>query len=152
MITKIKTFFESYLVIEKSDPVNKQSQLQLATAALLFEISKADFDMSEQELGQIKNLLKAQFQLSTEQLEELISLAQSEIKQSTSLYDFTRLINEEYALEDKKQIIYLLWQVAYADKVLDKYEEAMIRKVAELIYVPHQDYIEMKLAAKEATP
>ncbi|PCI47154.1 MAG: hypothetical protein COB51_06215 [Moraxellaceae bacterium] len=149
MIKKIKSFFESHLSIQESSPEDKQTKLQLATAALLFEISKADFDMSEDELEQIKNLLSKEFDLSSAQLDELIGLAQSEVKQSISLYDFTVLINDEYSLEDKKQVIYLLWQVAYADNVLDKYEEAMIRKVAELIYVPHQDFIEMKLAAKK---
>ncbi|PCJ19933.1 MAG: hypothetical protein COB04_04925 [Gammaproteobacteria bacterium] len=149
MIKKIKSFFESHLAVEKSSPEDKQTRLQLATAALLFEISKADFDISEQEQAQIKTLLADQFSLSGSQLDELVALAQSEVRQSTSLYDFTTLINDEYSLDDKKQIIYLLWRVAYADNVLDKYEEAMIRKVAELIYVPHPDFIQMKLSAKE---
>ena len=148
MIKKIQSFFESQLSIRDSSPEDKQTKLQLATAALLFEISKADFDMSEHELEQIKSLLNKQFDLSSAQLDELIDLAQSEVKQSTSLYDFTVLINDGYSLEDKKQVIYLLWQVAFADNVLHKYEEAMIRKVADLIYVPHQDFIAMKLAAK----
>ena len=148
MIKKIQSFFESQLSIRDSSPEDKQTKLQLATAALLFEISKADFDMSEHELEQIKSLLNKQFDLSSAQLDELIDLAQSEVKQSTSLYDFTVLINEGYSLEDKKQVICLLWQVAFADNVLNKYEEAMIRKVADLIYVPHQDFIAMKLASK----
>ena len=148
MIKKIQSFFESQLSIRDSSLEDKQTKLQLATAALLFEISKADFDMSEHELEQIKSLLNKQFDLSSAQLDELIDLAQSEVKQSTSLYDFTVLINDGYSLEDKKQVIYLLWQVAFADNVLHKYEEAMIRKVADLIYVPHQDFIAMKLASK----
>jgi len=81
MIKKIKSFFESHLAVEKSSPEDKQTRLQLATAALLFEISKADFDISEQEQAQIKTLLADQFSLSGSQLDELVALAQSEVRQ-----------------------------------------------------------------------
>ena len=151
MITKIKVFFDKYLVLdENQQALGKTQRLQLATAALLFEISKADYEMSDEELAKIKRLLAEKFSLSSNQLGELIQLAKLEVKQSTSLYDFTRLINDEYSLDDKKQIIYLLWQVAFADQVLDKYEEALIRKIAELIYVPHQDFIALKLQAQNS--
>ena len=67
---------------------------------------------------------------------------------STSLYEFTRVINDHYSAEQKVQLVGAMWSVAYADGDLDKYEEALIRQVAELTYVPHQDYIRCKLAAQ----
>jgi uncharacterized tellurite resistance protein B-like protein len=43
-----------------------------------------------------------------------------------------------------------MWRVAFSDQKLDKYEEALIRKVADLIYVSHQDFIKTKLAARDS--
>ena len=67
--------------------------------------------------------------------------------ESTSLYEFTRVINDHCCAEEKVDLVGAMWAVAYADGDLDKYEEALIRQVAELTYVPHADYIKSKLAA-----
>jgi uncharacterized tellurite resistance protein B-like protein len=69
------------------------------------------------------------------------------VDEATSLYEFTRIINDHYSAQQKVQLIGAMWAVAFADGNLDKYEEALIRQVAELTYVPHQDYIRCKLAA-----
>ena len=67
---------------------------------------------------------------------------------SISLHQFTKLIHDNYSLEEKKEIIYLLWLVAYSDEDLDMYEESMIRKISDLLYIPHQDFIQAKLRAQ----
>ena len=63
--------------------------------------------------------------------------------------EFTRVINDHYGPGEKLTLIASMWQVAYADGDLDKYEEHLIRQVAELTYVPHQDYIRCKLDARK---
>ena len=77
----------------------------------------------------------------------MIEQASDRVDESTSLYEFTRVINDHYSAEQKLQLVSCMWQVAYADGNLDKYEEHLIRRVAELTYVPHQDYIRVKLEA-----
>ena len=68
--------------------------------------------------------------------------------EGTSLYEFTRVINDHCCAEQKLQLIKAMWAVAYADGNVDKYEEHLIRQVAELTYVPHSDYIHCKLALR----
>ena len=70
--------------------------------------------------------------------------------ESTSLYEFTRVINDNYTPQQKLQLISAMWVVAYADGNLDKYEEHLIRRVAELTYVAHEDYIRAKLRAQDS--
>jgi uncharacterized tellurite resistance protein B-like protein len=73
-----------------------------------------------------------------------LSLAEEEVDHVVSLHDFTRSINDSLSREDRVKIVELLWRVAFADAVLDKYEEYFIRKIADLLYVSHKDYIQSK--------
>ena len=96
----------------------------------------------------MKALLSQSLGLSIEKVHELMMAAGAQVDEATSLYEFTRVINDHYSAEQKLKLIGAMWAVAYADGDLDKYEEALIRQVAELTYVPHQDYIRSKLDAK----
>jgi len=99
--------------------------------------------------------LKALFEKPAKDSEEMqqhrlnLVAAESKVDEATSLYEFTREINDHYSPDQKVQLIRAMWTVAYADGKLGKYEEHLIRQVADLTYVPHQDYIRSKLAAKE---
>ncbi len=142
MLVKITEYFRAQLSIEvESTP---QQPLQLAAAALLIELSRADFQHDSAEQAAIKQALKACFGLSEQQLDELIALAEEENRQATSLYQFTRLINDHYSPEQKYQLVKMLWQVAAADGNICKYEDHLVRKVADLIYVSHRDFIRAK--------
>ena len=79
----------------------------------------------------------------------LIELAENEVDHAVSLYDFTSFLNDTMSNEERAGIVELLWQVAFADAVLDKYEEYYVRKIADLLYVPHRDFIKAKLRASE---
>ena len=70
--------------------------------------------------------------------------AEERVDESTSLYEFTRVINDHYSAAQKLQLIEAMWVVAYADGNLDKYEEHLIRQVAEPIYVSHEDFMRSK--------
>ncbi|MDP2091517.1 MAG: TerB family tellurite resistance protein, partial [Pseudohongiella sp.] len=78
-----------------------------------------------------------------------ILLAEKEAQQAVSLYDFTSLINEGYGYEEKLLLVENLWRVALADEHLDKYEEQLIRKTSDLIYVSHSDFIKTKLKVRD---
>lgn len=145
MLDKIKQFFNDQLHPEQQhqDPA---AAMQLAAAALLIELSRADFEHSESEKIAMETVLKEKFSLSDSQLSALIELAEEENQDSTSLYDFTSLVNEHYSLEQKIALAKAMWTVAYADGELSKYEESLIRKTADLIYLPHSEFIKTKLA------
>jgi uncharacterized tellurite resistance protein B-like protein len=128
---------------------DKQHQQHLAAAALMVEVMVIDRKISGKELSVIKKIFEHQFDLQKSEIDQLLKLAKEEVKEATSLYQFTRLINDQFDAEKKKDLIENLWQIAFADEVLDKHEEAIIRRIAELIYVPHADFIKTKQKAKK---
>ncbi len=144
MLKAIKMFFEQNISIELVVD-NQEHQLKLATAALLLEMMHQDEQVLEAEQQAVRQALKENFDLSDEESTELCHLAQQELKNATDYYQFTSLIAEHFSQQQKIKVIELLWQVAYADNHLDAYEEHMVRRIADLIYVPHQDFIQTKL-------
>ncbi len=151
MIHRVSQFFSKYMALaDDAELPHSAHPLQLATAALLIEVSRADFNVDASEQDFVVALLQRQFELTTDELDALIELGQQEAEQATSLYQFTRLINDNYSAQQKSQLVLNLWQVALADSYLDKHEDHLIRKVADLIHVSHKEFIRTKLAAIDA--
>ncbi len=144
MIDTIKDYFEGLFNAESSAQ-DHTTTLELATAVLMIEISLADHHIDDRERDEIKRLIMAKFALEENAIQELIDAAEKEVDHSVSLYDFTRLLTDRLTMEERVEVIRNLWSVAYADNVLDKYEEHYIRKVADLLYVAHADFIKSKL-------
>ena len=149
MIKSIKGYFEDIFQKKAEDNAPLKNTIELATAVLMIEISLADDHIQEEERHVIYELLTSHFKLQHDEINELIRLAESEVDHAVSLYEFTRLLNDSLVMSEKINIIENLWRVAYADSVVDKYEEYYIRKIADLLYVPHSDYIQSKLKAAE---
>ncbi len=120
-------------------------ELQLATATLLMEVARADNRISEEERQDVRRLIEDHYALSPEVTQDIASSAESNAQHSTSLYPFTRLINHSCSPEEKVRIIGMLWRVTCADGRVDEHEEYLVRKIADLLYVPHREYIRMKL-------
>jgi uncharacterized tellurite resistance protein B-like protein len=151
MLQSINRFFENYLKPSESaaeDSSKQADRLQLASAALMIELCRADQHFDEEEILKISSILRSRFDLSQDTLDELYELALQEAEEATSLYQFTSLINEAYDYEAKTALIHNLWEVAYVDGNLERYEEHLIRRVAELLYVSHSDFIKTKLQVK----
>jgi uncharacterized tellurite resistance protein B-like protein len=149
MIKTIKSYFEELLQENTKNSEPHKNTVELATAVLMIEISLADDHIQEEERHVIKKLLTNNFNLEHDELDELINMAENEVDHAVSLYEFTRLLNESLSMPEKINIIEYLWRVAYADSVVDKYEEYYIRKIADLLYIAHADYIQTKLKAAE---
>ncbi|RDE22620.1 TerB family tellurite resistance protein [Motiliproteus coralliicola] len=149
MIEQISKFFSNCFEVSDEAPVDDERSLRLATAALLIEVSRADFSVDDTERQAVIELLDSQFELTKQELEKLIELAEQEADQATSLYQFTRLINDAFSAEQKRQLVLNLWKVALADGYIDKHEDHLIRKVADLIHVSHKDFIRAKLTLTE---
>jgi len=150
MIVSIKRFFENQLKVNAAEtPTIKNHRLQLASAALMIELLKTDRHIDERETSAVKKILLNTFALSSAELDDIIQLAEKEAAQAVSLYEFTSLINEGYSYEDKLLLIENLWHVALADDHLDKYEEQLIRKTADLVYLSHSDFIKAKIRVRD---
>jgi uncharacterized tellurite resistance protein B-like protein len=150
MVTAVKKFFEQYINPSPEEPDNVSGHsLQLATAALLIEMMRADAEVSEEERGMVMKSVKEIFHLTGEESHALLRLAEERIQKATGYYEFTSLINKGFPYPQKVKVIEHLWEIAFADTRLDKYEEHMVRKIADLIYVEHKDFIDAKLRVKK---
>ncbi len=158
MLKTIQDFFNRRIqsTLSDSDSTEKQSEhaLQLATAALLIEVTRADFKVEESEQRMVKEAIHNAFDLTQEETEELLQLADEKVRESVSIYEFTHLIDRNFPLEKKKQIVEHLWRVAFSDENVDQEEELLIRRVAKLLHIFHEDFIDAKLRARDsiATP
>jgi len=153
MLKKIKGYI-SELGNQPSDVENQEEKekniINNACAALLIETALADKVFNVEEIDSMKRTLREVYEIDEKDLDELISESEKKVSESTSLYEYTRLINDLCDYQDKLKLINNLWTIAFADKHLDKYEEFLIRKISDLLYVSHSDFIQQKLSVKES--
>jgi len=142
MLKTVKGFFEKKISTDASDDV--YHRLKLATAALLVEIMCLDQRVLEKERQAVRRILRDKFSLTEDESRELYDLARQEAEDAVDYHEFTRLIARECSLEEKTRIVENLWTIAYADSHLDALEEHVIRRIADLIYLPHREFIKAK--------
>jgi uncharacterized tellurite resistance protein B-like protein len=145
MIEKLQQMLRKHLGQGEVSRDDDGPELQLATATLLMEVARADNSISEVERQDVRRLIENHYALSPELTQHIASSAECKAQHSTSLYPFTRLINHSCSPEEKVRIIGMLWRVTCADGHVDKHEEYLVRKIADLLYVPHREYIRTKL-------
>lgn len=148
MLNKLSRFIERHLQLGGDSLALTDHQKQLAVAALLVEVAMADHQLSDIEASKLNQLLAQKFSLTANEIVDLIDLAKNESNHATSLHQFTQIVNTQCSSSDKFRLIKAMWEMAYADGDLDKYEDYMIRKVADLIYVPHSEFIRAKSLVK----
>ena len=144
MLNQIKLFFEQHIALPAPDQVTEET-LHLACAALFVEMMYMDDKTRAEEQEMILKSVREFFSLSVEEANTLISLATQQRKHATDYFQFTSLINKGFTQEQKTTLIKKLWKIAYADGELDKYEENMVRKMADLLHVPHLEFIKTKI-------
>lgn len=148
MIVKLRRFFEEYMVVDdESVEGNVEHRLQLACAALMIEVLHADHAVEESELDTLHKILQDSFKLNRAETDELVRLARQERTASTDYYQFTSLINQHYTQKQKRELVMRLWQIAYADSTVHKLEEHLVRRLADLLHVPHAAFMQGKHAA-----
>ena len=150
MITSLKEFFQSRVLVKEPTSDDQQNKsVEYAAAILMLEISRADSNIDDQERKVIEDALTTHFHLSAEEAGQIRNLAEAEVDHLLSLQEFTRLLTDNLSMQDRVKIVELLWRVAFADAVVDKYEEYFVRKIADLLYISHKDYIRAKHLASE---
>ena len=145
MITNIQEWFKKHLETDNSD---RQHTIELATAVLLYEVMRADNKFEQPEQDSYRKQLEKHFCLSGADLETLCQLSQSQAESAADYQQFTRVINDSYGAQEKRAVLDSLWLVAYADHELSPDEDYTIRKIADLLYIPHSQFIQSKLSIK----
>ena len=135
-------FFKS-----KKDQASEDKALdpvQMATAVLLIEMARADFDQAENENEVIRLLLKDHFNLSNEQTHGLFHEAVSVADDAVSLHEYTHALHKTLTQEAKEEVIEMLWRLAMSDDNLDKHEDYLVRKIGDLLYVSNSIVLKMR--------
>jgi uncharacterized tellurite resistance protein B-like protein len=150
MNDSIKSFFVQFIEPGIAVSNNGVQALQVATAALLLEMMRMDSKLKDEERQAIFQTLQTQFKLDPAQIKTLMALAEQESREANDYYQFTSLINKHCDLAQKVQIIENLWHVAMIDGHLDAHELHLMRKLADLLYIGHADYVAAKQRARES--
>jgi uncharacterized tellurite resistance protein B-like protein len=124
--------------------------LRLAAAVLLMEVMRAEEGISPQERAAAAAALRKQFGISEADVAPLLADSEQESRAAYDYFRFTNVLDEHLAQPQKIALVEAMWRVAYADLHLDVQENAVISKVADLLHVPHADYIAAKMRAKPA--
>lgn len=120
----------------------------LAVAVLLFEVARADFNVSPAEQDVIASMIASEYGLSSETVAQLISAASDQVDEQISLHPFLRQINDSFDAGQRQRLVELMWRVALVEDGKHRFEEALIRRVADLLYVDHSRFIRAKLDAQ----
>lgn len=144
MLRKLAAFFDDALSHERDDPLAREHALRVATALLLIEVAKADYADDLAEDAAVLASVKQFFALDEASAQLLIEEARTEADRAVELQQFTRRLHEQLSVAEKQRVVEMLWQVALADSRLDKHEDHLVRRIADLLYVPHSDLIRIR--------
>ena len=148
MFKKITDLFQNLTTKETEQP-DPERLSYLAATALMIELSRADNSIDQQEIQTIIAIATDTFGLSEDEAADILSEAELKNAEAISLYEFTETINENFNKAQKYNLIRNIWRVAYADETIDAHEDYLVRKVADLIYVSHADFIKAKHEASK---
>lgn len=147
MFERLKTLLQQFpSALLDADPAQAAP---MAAAMLLLEVAWADQNITDAELETTRDAVQAMFKLTDEQVQVLVDRAKAEHDTAISMYPFTRAVNESLSMDEKRQLILLLWRLAGSDSNVDVHEEYTIRRIADLLYVSHDDFIAAKLEARK---
>ncbi|APE01403.1 hypothetical protein BM526_05740 [Alteromonas mediterranea] len=125
--------------------------VELATAALLREIVNADNQVTETEREEYEKQLRKHVNVDDDAMTLLLKRGQETADDAVDLVHFTQVLNKHCNADERVRVVKSLWSIAYADESLAPLEESTIRQIADLLYVPHSQYIKTKLEVVENT-
>ena len=145
-----KVFNKNIEPLSYEEKVDQERKLEIATCVILLEAATGDSKLSKEELQKIIELLKEKFQLSDSSVSELIETSKKEREGSTGVWPYTHLINEDLTIEEKYELMGMIWKVIYSDKTLDEFENYIAHELLNLLNLDHNKFIELKLKVKNS--
>jgi len=135
---------------DAQDSESREAALRSATAVLMLDVARSDNVFEESEFERVLGLVEKHFGMSPEDAAELVNAADEKAEDLVSLHEFTQLLHNNLDESEKARIVGLLWQVAYADGRLDKYEDSLVRKISDLLHVSRGRSMRLKYDAEQA--
>ncbi len=148
MISALRNFLERHLG-EGDDPAQEERRIELAAAALFAETMRIDGETTAAERAVARDAIVDRLGLSPAEASELLEAAREEVRTANDYFQFTSVLNRHLTQEQKIAVVERMWRVAYADSRLDANELHLMRRIADLLHVPHHDSIAAKMRAKE---
>lgn len=134
----------------ETDPAAREQAIRRATAVLMLDVALADKEFDQSELEHLRVIAETHFGLGPGDATELIEEARNEAEELVSLYEFTQLLHQHMTEDEKARIVGMLWQIAYADGRLDRYENSLVLKISDLLYVSRGRVMRLKHDAARA--
>jgi uncharacterized tellurite resistance protein B-like protein len=130
--------------------INKYNfEIDLVACVLAYEVARSDGSISDDELNSLLKEIEKITENVDKNPDEILDLIKNYSENSVSFHEFISDINNDFTREDKLELIHYLWDVAYADNVLDVNEERLIRRIADLINLKDLDVLRLKSRAKK---
>ena len=146
MIKSLKRFFNHSAVGSATDSgLDSEHDIRIATCALFLEMARIDEKFTEEEMETVLSIMREKYGLSQEHADALVAEADKELEESVDLWQFARLINENYSVDEKIEIIETLWRMVYVDGKMDAYEHYLMNKLKNLLRLSHDQLIGAKL-------
>ena len=117
------------------------ADLRLAVAVLLIEAAYRDDTFQPEERAVIARLLRQKFALGEDEAATLLTTAEAACRASVQLHPHTSAVAQQMAAQERIQFVEMMWEVAYADGVLDPEEDALIRRMVDLIHITDRDRV-----------
>ena len=140
--------FKNLFKTKEIEEESKDSSIQKSICSLMIEVAYADNQLDESELIAMANSL-SKLDIEKEEIQEIVDATLAKSKESISFYEHTRILNDQLDYDQKKEVLNSVWAIAFADGEMDKHEEHLIRRIADLLYLNHKDFINAKLNQKE---
>jgi len=151
MLDIVKRFFRKSV---ESNPKNTGQEarhnINVAACALFVEIARIDGKFTQEEMTTVLSILEEKYGLSRQHADVLIAEAEKELEESVDLWQFARLINDNYSNEEKIEIIETLWRIVYVDGKMDQYEHYLMNKLKNLLRISHGQLIDAKVKVKHS--
>ncbi|HYF57962.1 MAG TPA: TerB family tellurite resistance protein [Burkholderiaceae bacterium] len=146
MLRALKDFFDRN--IAPAPERDERRAIELATAALLVETLRIDAEILEPERAAALAAVRATFGLSEAEAGELLALAEQEIAQANDYFQFTSLINRHFTPERKLRVVEAMYRVAWSDAEFGPHERHLMRRIVDLLHVPHGDAMAAQARAR----
>lgn len=149
MIRHLVDRISSAIQGDDTTEIDRNEAIRLATAVLMVDVARADYDFDEDEFTTLLDLIQIHFGLSAEDATQLANEASEVAEDLVSVHEFTSLLHKNLSEEEKTEVVALLWRIAYADGRLDKYEDSLVLKISDLLYVSRGRVMQLKHDAQE---
>jgi len=136
----------------QSNVESREKAIHMATAVLMTEVARADYEYDESEFNLLLDLITTHFHITPEVASELANEAGDSVEDYVSIHSLTKLLNENLSRHERERIVYLLWQIAFADGRLDRYEDSVVSKISALLYVSRGRVMQLKHEARPPEP